>query len=341
MWRLDHAAAAGVDGDVVTEARIAEEHQVAGPHVAERHRCALLLLDGRAVVHADADLRVAVHRETGAVEPARARAAPDVGDPEVALCDGDDLGVAGAVGVERRRQRAAERQLRRAPGGQGGLPEQALDLGLEALRHPLELALQGQDLVLLRRTLRDQRGRDVLVRLELEAAVLDVAAIGGDGLDGVDVAVADAVHHVELRDQLVEGVGSEEDVDDADVARLVDVLGAYLELLVGRLEVLPGDVQEMLVLLDLQLDAAQPARSLVVFLNGHRDLRVDRLEPGLNCLETGFLVGDRRRGRSCGEEEGEEAGAEDEGESRAPCAVHTLHSIESSRARVTGGTRVR
>src|SRR5665647_3196055 len=119
--RLDDAAAAGVDGDVVAVAGVAEEHEVAGPQVAERQRSALPLLIGGAMPHLDADLRVAVHGESGAVEAARAGAAPHVRDAEIALRDGDDLGMTGAVGIHRRRHDAAPRLLGGEFGGQGRL----------------------------------------------------------------------------------------------------------------------------------------------------------------------------------------------------------------------------
>ena len=111
---------------------------------------------------------------------------------------------------------------------------QALDVGLDAGRHLLELGLQADDLGLLRGALGDELGGRLLVGVELDAPVLDVLLVGGDALDGVDVAVAQALHEVELGDEVVEAVGGEEDVDDADVARLVDALGARCELLRWR-----------------------------------------------------------------------------------------------------------
>src|SRR5664280_1181659 len=97
--RVDHAAAADVDADVVAVARPAEEHEVSGLKGAERDRRAGALLVGGAVREADADLRVAVHHEAGAVEAARAGAAVHVGDAEVTLGDGDDGRLAGAAGI--------------------------------------------------------------------------------------------------------------------------------------------------------------------------------------------------------------------------------------------------
>ena len=130
---------------------------------------------------------------------------------------------------------------------------QAVDLGLEAGGHLLELALQALDLGLLVGRRGDQLGGRLLVGVELDPAVLDVLLVGGDALDGVDVAVAQPLHEVELGHEVVEAVGREEDVDDADVAGPVHVLGARGELLVGDAEVVLGHLEQPLVLLDLRL----------------------------------------------------------------------------------------
>ena len=133
-------------------------------------------------------------------------------------------------------------------GGRGLLLLEALDVVLDAGRHLLEAALHGEDFALLRGALGDELRGGLLVGVELDAPVLDVSLVGGDGLDGVDVAVAQALHEIELGDEVVEAVGGEEDVDDAHVARLVDALGARLQLRVGDIEVVLGDLEQMLVL---------------------------------------------------------------------------------------------
>jgi hypothetical protein len=201
----------------------------------------------------------------------------------------------------------------RQPGAQGGLSLHLLDLHLEALGQLLEPGLQGQDLVLLGGAVGDELGRRLPVYLQLHAAVLDVVPVGCDRTDGVDVAVAEALHHVELRHEVVEAARREQHVHDADVARLVDVLGARLELLGGDLEVVLGDVEQVLVLLDLLLHRRELTRSLVVLLGRDLGLVVDLVEPALDRLEAGLLLGDgrggrRRRERERGDEETQKKG---------------------------------
>src|SRR5205085_11771251 len=94
-----------------------EEDEVAGLELALRDGDAHAVLGVARVRERDADLRVDVHREAGAVEAARARAAPDVRRAEVAHGDPDDAAVAGR-GRDRsalgRRSADAERVLSRS-----------------------------------------------------------------------------------------------------------------------------------------------------------------------------------------------------------------------------------
>ena len=177
-----------------------------------------------------------------------------------------------------------------------------------------------------------QLDRRLLVGLELEAAVLDVALVGGDGLDGVDVALAEPLHEVELGDELVEAVGGEEHVDEADVARLVHAHGARLELLAREAEVVLRDLEQVLVLADLLLDGGEAVHGLVVALDGQGDLGVERFELGGDLARASLLLGDRRgaRDRGDGEDEDEDAGEEEE---RGDCPSHAVHCIASLRAR--------
>ena len=201
------------------------------------------------------------------------------------------------------------RRLRGGARGRRLLLLQALDVALDAGRHRLEAVLQAEDLVLLRGTLGDELGGRLLVGVELDAAVLDVLLVGGDGLDGVDVAVAQTLHEVELGDEVVEAVRGEEDVDDADVARLVDALARATAAACWRLEVVLGDLEEVLVLLDLLLHGGQLAGGLVVLLDRHVGLVVDALQLRLDLAQPCFLLGDggggslrrreRRRGGGC------------------------------------------
>ncbi len=197
-------------------------------------------------------------------------------------------------------------------------------LALELILHALEPRLEGEHLVLLGGALGDEPGRLLLVGLQLEAAVLDVALVRGDRLDRVHVGVADALHERELCDQLVEARGREEDVDEALGALLVQVDGARLELGVGQPEVVLGHVEQMLVLSDGRLDVGQLGRRHVVFLDGQVGLTVDLTESRADLLELRALLGERsgrdRTGRRDAEEEGDE---EEDEERRDPsCACH-------------------
>ena len=90
MRRVDELAAADVDADV---AEAVEEDEVAGLEIAARHRHAHVPLGARVVRKRDADLRVDVRHEAGAVEARRALTAPHVLRAEVAHGDPDDAAV--------------------------------------------------------------------------------------------------------------------------------------------------------------------------------------------------------------------------------------------------------
>ena len=231
---------------------------------------------------------------------------------------------AGAAAVLRRGR------LRRGLRPRRGLLLQALDVGPDAGRHLLELALQALDLGLVLGRLRHQLGGGLLVGVELDPAVLDLQAVVLDAVDGVDVAVAEPLHHVELRDQVVEVAGGEQHVHDAHVARLVDVEGAGAELLVGHAEVVLGDLEQALVLLDLPLDRLELRGGLVVLLDRHVGLVVHGLEASLHLGKLRLLAADG--GGECGgsESEGEKEGAEQDRDCDDPSfAVHCIASLRA------------
>ena len=301
----------------------------------------MLLIRG-AVREADADLRVAAHGEAGAVEAARAGAAVHIRHADIPLGDGHDGRMAGAAWVDAGAAASAAGaaaavvvlrgcRVRSGLGRRGLLGLQAIDLRLEAGRHLLELVLQALDLGLVLRRGLDQLGGRLLVGVELDAPVLDVLLVGGDALDGVDVAVAEPLHDVELGHEVVEAVGRHQDVDDADVARPVHVFGARGELLVGDLEVVLGHLEQPLVLLDLRRDRVELGGGLVVLLHGHVDLVVHGLELGLHRAQLRFLAADGGGEGGGGENEGEKEGSEKDEESENPSiAVHCIASFWAS-----------
>src|SRR4051812_6282101 len=112
--RVDEPAAADVDPDV---AEAVEEDEVAGRWRGDRLR-RVPLGDG-VVRERDPELGVDVHHEAGAVEAARARAAVDVRDAEIAKGDRGGCGMAGAT---RPPGRHAHRRRRGKRGGGGPPP---------------------------------------------------------------------------------------------------------------------------------------------------------------------------------------------------------------------------
>ena len=116
------------------------------------------------------------------------------------------------------------------------------------------MRLQGEHLVFAGLALGHEADGLLLVRPECQAAVGDLLPVGDAGPNGVGVAVAETLHHGELRDQIVEAARREDDVDDAGIARLVDVEGARRELLIGEVQIVLGDLEQTLVLLDLLAD---------------------------------------------------------------------------------------
>ena len=153
----------------------------------------------------------------------------------------------------------------------------------------LEPGLQREDLALLGARHVDQPVGGLLVCPQREATVLDVLPVGIQRGDDIDVAVAETLHQVELQDEVVEAPGSEHGVKEARVARLVDGRGTILKLSLGQLEVVFGESEELLVLLDLHAHRCQVAARLVELLDGGIRLSVDRLELRLRGPEACLL----------------------------------------------------
>src|SRR5579862_2652229 len=80
VWRVDHLPVAEIDPDV---AEAVEEDEVAGLSRGLGDRQRRVPLGDRVMRQRDAELRVDVHHEAGAVETARACSSPDVGDAEI------------------------------------------------------------------------------------------------------------------------------------------------------------------------------------------------------------------------------------------------------------------
>src|SRR4029077_16746207 len=104
VGRVNERATADVDADVP---EAVEEDEVSRLELAHRDRAAVAVLRVRAVRERDADLRVDVHHEAGAVEPGRRGAAPDVRRAEVLHRDSHDAAMGGRRRGRRRRDRAA------------------------------------------------------------------------------------------------------------------------------------------------------------------------------------------------------------------------------------------
>src|SRR4051812_13066343 len=88
-------------------AEAVEEDEVARLRLRERDRLRGVPLRDRVVRQVDPELGVDVHDEAGAVEAARARAAPDVRDTDVPERDGRGRRVAAASAEDRRKSREA------------------------------------------------------------------------------------------------------------------------------------------------------------------------------------------------------------------------------------------
>ena len=202
----------------------------------------------------DADLRVDVHDEAGAVEAARAGGAPDVRLAELLHREPDDAAVlrrgrggnqgsrtaarvdrggeaAGASSAAAVRAVEAARccaaSLASACGAKLRLPArllglQLLDLALDPGEHLLALGELALDRLLLARALGHDLGLPLARRLQPLAALLDLLAELPDVPEHLRVLVADALHHVETAEQVVEVLRAEEDLDRA-AAVAVDV----------------------------------------------------------------------------------------------------------------------
>ena len=149
--------------------------------------------------------------------------------------------------------------------------------------------------------------------------------IGGSRGSGSGVALAQSLHHVDLRHEVIEAAGRENDVDDAEVLSLVDLAGSRLQQLVGDLELVLGELQQVPVLRDFGLHAVQTAGRLIVALHGDVGLHLDLAELSLDGLEGGLLGGDRRsRGRRG---QGEEESETEEAKDRGPVRGDHLHRL--------------
>ena len=103
MRRVHEAARAGVDADVIDAVPAhAEEHQVPGQQLRERHRLRGALLRGRGARDAQADALVHVERKPAAVKAALVRAAERVRRA-------DERGAAAAIAAPWSRRFAALR----------------------------------------------------------------------------------------------------------------------------------------------------------------------------------------------------------------------------------------
>src|SRR5450756_2826000 len=104
---------------------------------------------------------------------------------------------------------------------------------------------------------------------------------------------------------------------------------------VSDIEVVLGDFEQMLVLLDLLLHRGQLARGLVVLLDRQVGFVVHALQLRLDLAQPCLLVCNGRGGGLGGEGEGEEEGAEKE---REDCdSSLTVHCIASFWTRRRGG----
>ena len=194
--------------------------------------------------------------------------------------------------------------LGRGLGGGRRLGLEVGDLVLEAAGGALELGLEREHLVLALLALRHQRGRRLAVGLERDAPVGDLLAVDLGGARRLGVALRHALHHVELREEVLERARSEHDVDDAGVVGLVDLDGASREVVVGDAELVLGDLEQVLVARDAVLDVPQPRGRLVVALDRHVRLLVDLAQLRLDGGEPGLLGldGAGRRGGGDGEQ---------------------------------------
>src|SRR5918999_6098240 len=235
MRRVDELTPADVHA-VVAEA--VEEDEIAGLELAAVDRRAVPVLRSGVVRQRDADLRVDVHDEPGAVEAARTRTAPDVRGAEVTHRDPDDAAVTRRRRADHRRRSTRDRAgagsehldpcLRRGDscarfGSEFRLARalrgpQAADLAANRREEipPLrELAL---DRRLLRRALGDEAGLLYVRMLEARAPRADVCAVRLYLAQHLRALVGDPVSRVEPLDQLLDARGAHEYLETAAVA---------------------------------------------------------------------------------------------------------------------------
>ena len=170
-----------------------------------------------------------------------------------------------------------------------------------------ELGLQREHLVLALLALRHQLDRRLAVRLEGDAAVGDLLAVGGGGVHDVGVALGHPLHHVELRDQLVEGARREEHVDDAGFVRLVGLAGARGEVLVGDAQLVLGGASRSCRLRAMRSCTACSLEAAWLYCSTATS---ERMYTVSSCAWTAwslaFLLGDRARRCRAGEDEDED-----------------------------------
>ena len=196
----------------------------------------------------------------------------------------------------------------RLPGGLLGL--KLLDLALDPGAHPLALGELVLDPLLLARPLGDDLGLLRPGALQRRPPRFHFLAEPLYLLEHLRVLVADALHHVEAPEEVVEVLGTEEDLDGAaavavDVERPQPVRDVHL----CRAEALLGDDEVMRVRLEIGVDLPELDVRVVVRLDRPFELHVRLLDLRQDCLCLGALRVDRgirRRRRNESQQKREE-----------------------------------
>ena len=315
---VDEPASADVDPDV---AEAVEEDEVAG--CRRRDRLGRIPLRDGVVRERDPELRVDVHHEAGAVEAARARAAPDVRDAEILERDRGRLRMAGAGAsgrhIDRRRRddrrggrghrsrcflrRLAGCELRSQARLRGGscrpllrrllrleLRDRRVDGGEQA---PL-LSELGLDRALLRRPLADGLLTRLLQLLELQLTplhrVLEVERVPSERC----VLVRDRLRRLGALHDLREAVSAGKHLDRARGPVHVERVEARHEVLLRDLEVPLGDVQPVLVLPQGLVDETELLLRVPPLVLGHLQLLADLVDLGHDLAPMGLCRPDLR-----------------------------------------------
>ena len=279
VWGVDELAVADVQADV---AEPVEEDEVARLELVARHRCAVAVLRSGIVGQRDAELRVHEHHEPGAVEARRwACAAPHVRDAEVLERDRDGARVVrgrkvrvvyrvgDVVGGDRLRRHSLLRRSRRSLLRLEPRPCLGRELCLALLLLRLELddlVLHGGeqllllgDLALDRALLRGTFGDDLRLSrarvLEVGAPGLDLLAVLLDRVQHLRILVRHAVDRVEPRDDVVEALRAEQDLERrVSVPVDVQVTEAPRDRALRHAEALPSCDEVALVGLQVGID---------------------------------------------------------------------------------------